>query len=77
MFRPLPLEARRAHRFRLLPVQAPCNLRRTGIRHRAGVGQRWTTERRESRFGFKLLQSERQRCDAFRGMLRRAGTRGR
>src|SRR5580704_13677184 len=27
----------------------------TGIRHRAGAGQRWTIERRESRFGFKLL----------------------
>jgi serine/threonine protein kinase len=47
-----------------------------GVPSPGGVGQRWTTERRESRFGFKLLQSERQRCSAFRGMLRRVG-RGR
>ena len=74
-----PLEARRAHRFRYYPCRhraGTVQFATYGVPSPGGVGQRWTTERRESRFGFKLLQSERQRCSAFRGMLRRVG-RGR
>jgi len=47
-------------------------LRRTGIHHRVGLG---TTERHE-RVPIRIQALvERQRCGAFRGMLRRVGTR--
>jgi hypothetical protein len=45
--RPLPLEAAVLIDF-VIARAAPCSLRRTGDSSPGGVGQRWTTERRES-----------------------------
>jgi len=57
-------------------VIARRSLRRTGIRHQAGLGNAGRLSVASPDSDSSFWQSERQRCGAFRGMLRRARDEG-